>query len=50
VIQNNRLTNLSDTGRYENPPAARTAGLESPLKFECGVHGEFKVHGWEAGR
>lgn len=50
VIQNNRLTNLSDTGRYENPPADRTAGLEGPLKFECGVHGEFTVNGWEAGR
>jgi nitrous oxidase accessory protein len=50
VIQNNRLTNLADTGRYENPPADRTAGLEGPLKFECGVHGEFTVNGWEAGR
>jgi nitrous oxidase accessory protein len=48
VIQNNRLTNLSDTGRYENPRADRPAGLEAPLKFECGVHGEFTVNGWQA--
>ncbi len=48
VIQNNRLVNVSDTERYENPPADRTPGLESPLQFECGVHGEIKVIGWQA--
>ena len=47
VIQNNRLVNLSDTDRYQNPAAGRTAGLESPLKFECGVHGEFNVNNWQ---
>jgi hypothetical protein len=24
--------------------------LERPLKFECGVHGEFTVDGWQAVR
>jgi nitrous oxidase accessory protein len=48
VIQNNRLVNVSDTERYENPPADRIAGLESPLQFECGVHGEVQIDGWQA--
>jgi len=47
VIRNNHLVNVSDTARYENPPTGQKAGLESPLEFECGVHGEFKVNGWE---
>jgi hypothetical protein len=49
VIQNNGLTNVSDTGKYENAKADRPVGLESPLKFECGAHGEFTVDGWNAG-
>ena len=48
VIQNNRLTNLSDMDRYENPRSENTSGLESPLEFECGVQGEFTVNGWNA--
>ncbi len=48
VIFNNRLTNVSDTERYENPRSERKVGLESPLKFQCGVHGECTVNGWEA--
>ena len=46
-IENNRLTNVSDTDRYKNPPADRPAGLEEPLKFTGGVHGELTVNGWE---
>ncbi|HWI58698.1 MAG TPA: hypothetical protein VNZ22_15845, partial [Bacillota bacterium] len=49
VIRNNRLTNLSDTNRYENPRSDQSAGLETPLQFECGVHGEFTVSDWQAG-
>ena len=45
TILNNILTNVSDTDRYENPQLDRTAGLEEPLKFKCGVHGEVKVDG-----
>jgi nitrous oxidase accessory protein len=48
VIRNNQLTNVSDADRYENPRTDQRAGLESPLKFECGVHGEFTVDGWQA--
>jgi hypothetical protein len=48
VIHNNTLTNVSDTDRYDNPQADQRAGLEEPLRFECGVHGEFLVDGWKA--
>lgn len=46
TIRNNRLTNVSDTDRYENPQTDATAGLEKPLLFQCGVHGELTVDGW----
>jgi len=48
VIQNNGLTNVSDTGKYDNAKTDRTVGLDKPLKFECGVHGEFTIDGWQA--
>ncbi len=48
VIHNNQLANLSDTHLYQNPQTDQRAGLEAPLKFECGVHGEFTVDGWKA--
>mgnify|MGYP000969632955 CR=1 FL=1 len=47
VIRNNRLTNLSDTERYENASTGERVGLEAPLIFECGVNGEITVDGWE---
>ena len=48
VIRNNTLTKVSDTDQYENPRTGKAIGLEKPLKFECGVHGEFTVDGWQA--
>jgi nitrous oxidase accessory protein len=48
-IENNVLTNVADAERLTNPKADRPAGLEAPLKFECGVRGEFTVDGWKAG-
>lgn len=48
VIRNNQFTNVSDADRYDNPRTDQRAGLETPLKFECGVHGEFTVDGWQA--
>ena len=48
VIRNNQLTNVSDAERLDNPRSNQPAGLEAPLKFECGVHGEFTVGGWQA--
>jgi len=47
VIENNRLTNVSDADRYTNDGRTRPIGLEETLSFECGVHGEFKVDGWK---
>jgi hypothetical protein len=46
--ENNRLRNVSDTDRYKNEQSNRPAGLEEPLKFECGVYGEFLVDGWDS--
>jgi len=48
VIRDNLLTNVSDTDRYDNPRTDARAGPEKPLKFDCGVHGEFTVDGWNA--
>jgi len=47
IIRNNVLTNVSDTDRYKNPRTNARAGLEEPLRFECGVHGEYTVDGWK---
>jgi hypothetical protein len=47
VVENNRLVNVSDLGRYENPATVGKQGLEAPLKFRCGVDGESEVDGWE---
>lgn len=49
TIVNNTLTNVSDAAQLKNSKTGRTIGLEKPLKFECGVHGEFTVDGWKAG-
>jgi hypothetical protein len=48
LIQNNTLTQVADTASYENKRTDKTPGLEKPLNFECGVHGEFTVNGWKA--
>lgn len=45
VIENNALTNISDIELYKNPRSDKPVGLEKPLKFECGVHGEFTIDG-----
>jgi len=50
VIQNNQLSNISDSDRYENPDTDEAVGLEKPLEFRCGVHQEFRVQGWSARR
>ncbi len=46
-IANNKLVNIGDTARYENPVEDRKPGLEAPLKFRCGVDEEMEVDGWE---
>lgn len=47
TIRNNRLTNVADTKHYKNPQTDARAGLEEPLRFQCGVQGELTVDGWE---
>ncbi len=50
VVENNKLTNVSDTTRYANKQTGATAGLEQPLKFQCGVNGELTVNSWKTGK
>ncbi len=50
MIENNRLINVSDAGDYANPKRERRLGPAAALEFECGVHGEFTVDGWQAGK
>lgn len=47
VIVNNTLINISDTELYKNPETDTIRGMEAPLKFTCGVHGEVTVEGWK---
>jgi hypothetical protein len=49
AVENNVLTNVADADKLANPKADRPAGLEAPLKFECGAKGEFTVDGWRGG-
>jgi nitrous oxidase accessory protein len=46
AVENNRLVNVGDTHRYANPAADRPVGPAEPLRFRCGVNGEFEVDGW----
>jgi nitrous oxidase accessory protein len=46
TVENNTLTNITDTQRYPNKPGTGKPGLEAPLKFQCGVNGEVSVDGW----
>ena len=46
-IENNLLKNVSDTDKYKNPETGEKQGLVEPLKFKCGVNGEYTVDGWK---
>ncbi len=46
VIQNNTLSNVSDSASYANPNTGATRGLTAPLSFTCGVIGEKTVSDW----
>jgi hypothetical protein len=50
VVENNRLVNVADADRLANPRAQRVVGPLQPLKFSCGVEGEFTVDGWSVRR
>ncbi len=47
-ISNNVLTNVADAARLQNARTEKPAGLEAPLKFECGVNGEVTIDGFES--
>ena len=47
MIQNNRLTSVSDNSNYDNVRSENLPGLEQRLNFACGVHGETTVDGWQ---
>ncbi len=49
LVENNTLINVSDEDNLKNTKADRPIGLEKPLQFQCGAHGEFTVDGWTAG-
>ena len=48
TVENNSFTNVADAEKLKNPRVDRPVGLEKPLKFDCGVKGEFTVDGWKA--
>jgi Right handed beta helix region len=50
TVENNDLVNVSDVAKLKNPKADRPVGLEKPLEFACGMHGEYTVAGWVARR
>ena len=47
TVTNNALINVADADRFGPSADPKTVGLEAPLKFNCGVHGEFAVDGWK---
>jgi hypothetical protein len=47
TIVNNTLSNVSDAAQLKNNKTGKPIGLEKPLKFDCGAHGEFTVDGWK---
>ena len=48
TIVNNTLVGISDTDDYANPQTDAKKGLLEPLRFTCGVDGEYTVDGWQA--
>jgi alpha-L-fucosidase len=48
AIALNELTHVSDAGPCPHPEGERRPGPAEPLRFGCGVHGEFTVDGWRA--
>jgi hypothetical protein len=45
-IENNTLTNVSDSGNYSNPNTGALRGPTAPLNFVVGQDGEYTVNGW----
>ena len=47
VIENNQLTNISDTDSFKNPDTGAPQGVTEPLRFRVGANGEFRVNDLE---
>ena len=47
TIVNNKFVNVSDSDKYKNEQTGKPQGLLEPLKFKCGVNGEFTVDQWK---
>ncbi len=45
-VENNTLTNISDTGNYSNTSTSAVRGTTAPLLFNVGQDGEYLVDGW----
>ena len=45
TIENNRLTGVTDTDRYDNPGTGDAQGLDGPLEFAVGANGTVRVDG-----
>jgi hypothetical protein len=50
LIQNNVLTNVSDSGNLTNARTTTRPGPDAPLAFTCGMHDETTVDGWKAAK
>ncbi|MEM1242941.1 MAG: right-handed parallel beta-helix repeat-containing protein [Cyanobacteria bacterium P01_H01_bin.26] len=47
VIKNNKLVNISDVNKFNNPTTGAPRGLREPLSFQAGANGEFSINGFE---
>ncbi len=47
TVANNTRIHLKDAEKVANKPTGEKIGLEAPLKFQCGVHEELTVDGWQ---
>ncbi|MDB4369515.1 right-handed parallel beta-helix repeat-containing protein [Akkermansiaceae bacterium] len=45
-VEDNTLINVTDSSHFEKKGPQKKGGLEAPLLFQCGVHGESTVDGW----
>ena len=50
TIENNKFVNVSDSDKYQNEQTGKPQGLLEPLKFKCGVNGEYTVDQWSVGK
>ena len=47
TVENNQLVNVPDADKSKASETERKVGPLEPLKFKCGVNGEYSVNQWE---